>query len=102
MGSAIMSPTVMRGFSDEYGSWKMICIRRRVLRSSEPLQLAEVDALEPHAALDLRAGAVEQAEDGPARGRLAAARLADEAERLSAPDLEGDAVHRLAPSPRRG
>ena len=24
----------MRGFSDEYGSWKMICIRRRMRRSS--------------------------------------------------------------------
>src|SRR5438552_11236684 len=27
-GSPIMSPTVIRGFSDEYGSWKMICMSR--------------------------------------------------------------------------
>lgn len=28
-GSAIMSPTVIRGFNELKGSWKMICIRRR-------------------------------------------------------------------------
>ena len=33
-GSPTMSPTVMRGSSDEYGSWKTICISRRILRSS--------------------------------------------------------------------
>jgi hypothetical protein len=26
--------TVMRGFSDAYGSWKMICMCRRMLRSA--------------------------------------------------------------------
>ena len=33
-GSPTMSPTVMRGSSDEYGSWKTICISRRIRRSS--------------------------------------------------------------------
>jgi hypothetical protein len=28
-GSAMMSPTVIRGFRELKGSWKMICIRRR-------------------------------------------------------------------------
>ncbi len=34
IGSAMIDPTVIRGSSDPYGSWKMICIRRRYLRSS--------------------------------------------------------------------
>jgi len=33
-GSPTMSPTVIRGFSDVYGSWKMIWICRRSRRSS--------------------------------------------------------------------
>src|SRR2546425_1782967 len=33
-GSPIMSPTVIRGFNEEYGSWKMICMSRRSFRSS--------------------------------------------------------------------
>jgi hypothetical protein len=28
-GSPMIVPTVFRGFSDEYGSWKTICIWRR-------------------------------------------------------------------------
>src|SRR5258708_4769009 len=35
-GSAMMSPTVMRGSSDEYGSWKIICRLRRIARSFSP------------------------------------------------------------------
>ena len=34
IGSAMIDPTVIRGSSEPYGSWKMICIRRRYLRSS--------------------------------------------------------------------
>ena len=37
-GSAMMSPTVMRGLSDAYGSWKMICIS---LRSAPQLGAVE-------------------------------------------------------------
>ena len=33
-GSPMMLPTVMRGLSEAYGSWKIICILRRILRSS--------------------------------------------------------------------
>src|SRR5436190_13014546 len=32
----MMFPTVIRGFSDAYGSWKLICIRRRILRICSP------------------------------------------------------------------
>ena len=32
-----MFPTVMRGSSDEYGSWKTICMSCRIFRSSSPL-----------------------------------------------------------------
>ena len=32
--SPTMAPAVMRGFSDEYGSWKMICMCRRSSRNS--------------------------------------------------------------------
>jgi len=35
----MIEPTVMRGSSDPYGSWKMICIRRRRRRSSFDLRL---------------------------------------------------------------
>ncbi len=28
-GAPMICPTVCRGFSDEYGSWKTICISRR-------------------------------------------------------------------------
>ena len=33
-GSATMSPTVIRGSSDEYGSWNTICMSRRSFRTS--------------------------------------------------------------------
>ena len=33
-GSSTMAPTRMRGLSDEYGSWKTICMSRRARRSS--------------------------------------------------------------------
>jgi len=32
----MMAATVMRGFNDAYGSWKMIWMSRRKLRSSSP------------------------------------------------------------------
>jgi hypothetical protein len=31
-----MLPTVIRGLSDAYGSWKIICIRRRMRRICSP------------------------------------------------------------------
>ena len=36
----MMSLTGMRGFSEPTGSWKMICIRRRIRFSSRPLRVA--------------------------------------------------------------
>ena len=33
-GSPTMRPTLWRGLSDAYGSWKTICMRRRIGRSS--------------------------------------------------------------------
>ena len=35
-GSSTMSATARRGFNDEIGSWKIICIRGRVARRAEP------------------------------------------------------------------
>src|SRR5687767_9044766 len=32
----MMLPTVIRGFNEAYGSWKIICIRRRILRICSP------------------------------------------------------------------
>ena len=36
IGSPMMFRTFMRGFSEEYGSWNTICIRRRKERSAPP------------------------------------------------------------------
>ena len=83
-GSAMIEPIVLRGFSDEYGSWKIICTSRLTAFRSRALQLRDVAALEA----DLARGRVEQAHHQPRRGALAAAGLADDAERLAALDLE--------------
>ena len=37
-GSAMICPTVMRGFNELYGSWKITCIRRRTFLSSFSLK----------------------------------------------------------------
>ena len=59
----------------------------------------ELGALDPRdirpIELDPARRRVEEAQDHPADRRLAAARLADEPERLAAPDVERDAVDRL-------
>ena len=88
-GSATMSFTLRRGFSDEIGSWKMNCSRVRTSRSCWPLSDGEVDALEEH----LAAGRRRQLHDGAAGGGLAAAGLADEPERLALAHVEADAGH---------
>ena len=51
-------------------------------------QAQDVPALEAH----LAGGRLDQAQDRPAQGRLAASRLADQAERLALPDIEVDSV----------
>ena len=87
----MLSPIGVRGSSDAYGSWKMICIRRRYGLSAAPFSAAMSTAVERD-----RAGRrVDEAEQQPPDRRLAAAGLADEAERLAAPDREADAVDRL-------
>ena len=86
-----MEPTVIRGSSDPYGSWKMICIRRRILRSASGLSLPSVDAVEG----DRPLGWIAEADQCPPGRALAAAGLADQPERLAAADLEVDAVDRL-------
>ncbi len=40
--SATMSPTLRRGFSDEIGSWKIICIRGRTPAQLVAVQLGEL------------------------------------------------------------
>ena len=35
----MVEPTVIRGSSEPYGSWKMICMRRRILRRASGLRL---------------------------------------------------------------
>src|SRR5205807_5003233 len=77
--------------------------RRRVLRDerdlppAQPLEPArpereQVAPLEPHGAGADPAARPPEAEEAERRRRLAAAGLADEAERLSGPHLEADAV----------
>ena len=73
---ASVCPTVRRGFSEEYGSWKMICIRRRSARS----RLASAaDDIFPRSAPAAGIG-FHQAQDTPADRGLAAAGLTHQAE----------------------
>ena len=75
-----MSPTVMRGSSDEYGSWKTICMSRRSFADLAARQLGQLLAHEPHRP----ARRLDQLEHAVAGRRLAGAGLADEA-RASCP-----------------
>ena len=77
--------TVMRGLSDEKGSWKIIWMRRP--RGSLALRGERRTRNE-----ELPRRRLVEADDAAAERRLAAARLADEAERLARRDLEVDAV----------
>ena len=81
----------MRGSSEPTESWKMICISRRVSFSSER-ESAVRSA--PSKKICPSVGSISRMQRPPER-RLAAARLADEPERLAAPDLQVDAVDRL-------
>ena len=78
-GAPTIVPTVCRGFSDEYGSWKIICMSRRSGRSCALRQVGDVAALE----VIRPAGRLQQPDEQPAGGGLAAARLAHQAERLA-------------------
>ena len=87
----MLAPIGVRGSSDANGSWKMICIRRRNGLSCCSRQRRDVGAVEQ----DPAAGRLDQPQERATDGRLAAARLADEAERLAATDGEADVVDRL-------
>ena len=81
----------MRGLSDAYGSWKIICTRLRKARSGPDAQRGDVGAVDDDAAR----GRLVQAQDGAAERRLAAARFADEAERLAGGDGRATRRRRL-------
>ena len=76
-----------RGFSDEIGSWKIICIRGRTLRSSSPASVVSSLPVELRRCPTSVGGSCMI---GPPGRRLAAARLADEPERLAFDDVEAD------------
>ena len=49
-GARTAAPARSRGFSDENGSWKMICMRAPRLAQRLALERAEVGVAEPHRA----------------------------------------------------
>ena len=82
--SAIWSPHVKTGLSDVIGSWKIIEIALpRTSRISSSAELEQVAAVELDLARDDLAGALDQAHDRERGDALAAAGLADDAERLA-------------------
>ena len=90
-GSSTMSRTERRGLSEETGSWKIIWTFVRASRTWLWIERRQILALEGDRARR-RAGDLH---DRPAGRALAAARLADDAERLAAQHVEADAGHRL-------
>ena len=72
-------PTVCRGFSDEYGSWKIICISRR----SGTISLRVRSVMSRPSNLTLPPVGSSSLQHRAAGGGLAAAGLADEAEGLA-------------------
>ena len=88
-GSVMIWPTVIRGLSELYGSWKMTWTRRRTARSSTcPSFVGSRPS-------SLAAGRPLELEDAAACSRLAAAGLTHEPEDLGPANGEADAVHRL-------
>src|SRR3970282_1582158 len=91
MGSAMMAPMVIRGFREAYGSWKIICMRRRMRRISPAFMRVRAC---PSKTTSPAGGLVEHSYDA-AQGGLAAAAFAHQPQRLAALDLEADAVDGL-------
>ncbi len=91
----ICSPHVKTGLSDVIGSWKIIEISLpRIARISRGLAEQEFAPAEPHGAADDPSGRLRhEPEDRQRRDALAAARLADDRERLARVHLERHAVH---------
>ena len=90
-GAPMIDPTVLRGFSEANGSWKIICISRRSVPEIAALGVGDVLALE----LDRALGRVVQAHHHAGERRLAAPRLPHQPERLALVDLQVDAVDRV-------
>ena len=91
--SRICRPIVSTGLSDVIGSWKIIAISRpRTVRSSPVRSCSR--SRPPKSALPLvdAPGARQDPEQRERGDALAAARLADDAERLARRDVERDAV----------
>jgi hypothetical protein len=83
--------TRLRGFSDACGSWKTICISRRIGASCLARGLGDVLAAEA----DRAAGGAISRTSVADQCRLAATRLADDPERLALVQREGDVVDRV-------
>ena len=73
-------PTRLRGFSDAYGSWKIICIC--AAQRAQARAATGRPAPAPRNRTDPEVG-VRQLQDRPAQRRLAAAGFADQAQRLA-------------------
>ena len=93
-GSAMISPTVMRGLSEASGSWKTICIASRL----RPHALRARAGRDPRRARRRGPGVRQQLQHRAPERRLAAAGFADEPERLAGAEVEAHAVDRLAGS----
>ena len=84
--------TVMRGDSDETGSWNTIWILVRSVFSSSPLAPSTSIGPWPLLKATLPLSGVTARINDLADGGLAAAAFADQAEAFAAPDVEADAV----------
>ena len=90
-GSSTICRARIRGLSDEYGSWKTICIWRLASRSRRRENAEHVLAAKPHAARRR----LDQPQHAAAGGRLSAARFADQPEGFARFDREAHVVHGL-------
>ncbi len=92
-GSPTMSSTFQRGLRLAYGSWKIICMRRRKPRrlAADDLSTPGVLAVEE----DRAARRLVQPDQQPRHRALAAAGFAHQRQRLALVDAEADAVHRM-------
>ena len=90
-GSPTIRPIECRGLSEAYGSWKTICIRC----AADAARASPRCVMSWPSKTDRAAGRLVQPQDRAAEGGLAAAGLADQAERLAALDRQRDAVDRL-------
>ena len=94
-GSPTMSSSVMRGLSDENGSWKIICISRRsgcslLLRQRRDVHHLALFGVEVGSGPPVGCDGPQDAARG---GRLAAAALAHQRQRLALADGEADVIH---------